>query len=453
MTPSTADIDQPLSLRMRPRRLEDFAGQEDIVGPGTVLRLAIQEDTLSSAIFWGPPGCGKTTLAEIIAELTKAEFVKVSAVTAKVSDVRAVIAAARERQKGYGRRTIMLLDEVHRFNKAQQDTLLPAVEDGSIILIGTTTENPYFEVNSALISRSRVFQLTGLSDSDLSAIANRALKDKDKGLGREKIRLDKPAEEHLVKTAGGDARSLLNGLEAAAIAARTDAKGIKRITLEIAEDAMQRRALLYDMKGEAHYDVASAFIKSMRGSDPQAAVYWLAVMIYGGEDPKFIARRMIIFASEDVGNADPMALVVATAAAQAVQNVGLPEARINLSQAAIYLAAAPKSNASYLAIDAALKDVAKGPQGAPPKHVRNAPHPGMKEHGYGVGYKYPHNFPGHVVDQDYLPPELKGREYYKPSGNGAEALIKKRLETIKYDKIKPSDNESGGKPGEGADET
>lgn len=446
MTPSTADTDQPLSLRMRPRRFEDFAGQEEIVGPGTVLRLTIQEDTLSSAIFWGPPGCGKTTLAEIIAEMTKAEFVKISAVTAKVSDVRSVIAAGRERQKGYGRRTIMLLDEVHRFNKAQQDTLLPAVEDGSIILIGTTTENPYFEVNSALISRSRVFQLNGLKDSDLSAIVERALKDKENGLGRDKIVLDKAAEEHLIRTAAGDARSLLNGLETAALAARPDAKGAKRVTLEIAEDAMQRRALLYDMKGEAHYDVASAFIKSMRGSDPQAAVYWLAVMIYGGEDPKFIARRMIIFASEDVGNADPLALVVATAAAQAVQNVGLPEARINLSQAAIYLAVAPKSNASYVAIDAALKDVEKGPLAPPPKHVRNAPHPGMKEHGYGLGYKYPHNYPGHVVDQSYLPPELKGREYYKPSDLGAEALIKKRMESNKYDKIKAPDNGSGGKP-------
>ncbi len=446
MTPSTADTDQPLSLRMRPGRLEDFVGQEDIVGPGTVLRLAIQEDTLSSAIFWGPPGCGKTTLAEIIAAMTSAEFAKISAVTATVGDVRKVIAAARERRKAYGRRTIMLLDEVHRFNKAQQDTLLPAVEDGSIILIGTTTENPYFEVNSALISRSRVFQLNGLTNNDLSVILKRALKDKDNGLGRENIVFDKPAEEHLIKTAAGDARSLLNGLEAAGQAARPDDKGRKRVTLEIAEDAMQRRALLYDMKGEAHYDVASAFIKSMRGSDPQAAVYWLAVMIYGGEDPKFIARRMIIFSSEDIGNADPMALVVATAAAQAVQNVGLPEARINLSQAAIYLATAPKSNASYTAIDSALKDVEKGPQGAPPKHIRNAPHPGMKEHGYGVGYKYPHNYPGHVVEQEYLPPELKGREYYKPSDSGAEALIKKRMADNKYDKIKTPGDGSGGKP-------
>ncbi len=446
MTPSTADTDQPLSLRMRPRRLEDFVGQEDIVGPGTVLRIAIQEDTLSSAIFWGPPGCGKTTLAEIIAEMTSAEFKKISAVTATVGDVRKVIAEARERKKAYARRTIMLLDEVHRFNKAQQDTLLPAVEDGSIILIGTTTENPYFEVNSALISRSRVFQLNGLKDGDLAAIIKRALKDKTNGLGRENVVFDKDAEDHLINTAAGDARSLLNGLEAVAQAARPDAKGRKRVTLAIAEDAMQRRALLYDMKGEAHYDVISAFIKSMRGSDPQAAVYWLAVMIYGGEDPKFIARRMIIFASEDVGNADPMALLVATAAATAVQNVGLPEARINLSQAAIYLATAPKSNASYLAIDAALKDVEQGPQGAPPKHIRNAPHPGMKEHGYGEGYKYPHNYPGHVVEQEYLPPELKDREYYKPSDSGAEALIKKRMADGKYDKIKAPDKGSGGKP-------
>jgi putative ATPase len=445
---STADIEIPLSLRLRPRRLEDFVGQKDIVGPGTVLRQAIEDDTLSSAIFWGPPGCGKTTLAEIIAEMTKAEFVKVSAVTATVADVRKVIATARERKQGYGRRTIMLLDEVHRFNKAQQDTLLPAVEDGAIILIGTTTENPYFEVNSALISRSRVFQLNGLSDKDLSDIIDRALTDKVNGLGGQNLKLAPDAKEHLIKTAAGDARSLLNGLEAVANAIAGGKN--KRITLKLAEDAMQRRALFYDMKGEAHYDVASAFIKSMRGSDPQAAVYWLAVMVYGGEDPKFIARRMIIFASEDVGNADPMALVVATAAAQAVQNVGLPEARINLSQAVIYLATAPKSNASYLAIDAALKDVERGPQGSPPKHIRNAPHPKMKEHGYGVGYKYPHNYPGHEVEQEYLPPELKGREYYKPSESGAEALIKRRMENNKYDKIDAPATEAVDSPEEEA---
>lgn len=432
---STADIETPLSLRLRPRRLEDFAGQKDIVGPGTVLRQAIKDDNLSSVIFWGPPGCGKTTLAEIIAEMTEAEFVKVSAVTATVADVRKVIAAARERRQGYGRRTIMLLDEVHRFNKAQQDTLLPAVEDGAIVLIGTTTENPYFEVNSALISRSRVFQLSGLSEDDLSSIIDRALDDTVNGLGGQKIKLSPEAKEHIVRTAAGDARSLLNGLEAAAHAARSGAGKERKISLKIAEDAMQRRALLYDMKGEVHYDVASAFIKSMRGSDPQAAVYWLAVMIYGGEDPKFIARRMVIFASEDIGNADPMALVVATAAAQAVQNVGLPEARINLSQAVIYLATAPKSNASYLAIDAALRDVERGPLAPPPKHIRNAPHPAMKEHGYGIGYKYPHNFPGHSVKQEYLPPELKDRKYYKPSESGDEALIKRRMENSNYDKI------------------
>jgi putative ATPase len=436
--PSTAGTDSPLSLRLRPRRLEDYAGQEDIVGPGTLLRQAIEDDTLSSAIFWGPPGCGKTTLAEIIASLTKAEFVKVSAVTATVGDVRKVIALARERQKAYGRRTIMLLDEVHRFNKAQQDTLLPAVEDGAIILIGTTTENPYFEVNSALISRSRVFQLKGLDDQALGKVLDRALSDDTNGLAKEKVKLEAAAREHLITMAAGDARSLLNGLEMAALAVKPGKSGSRTVTLKDAEGAMQRRALIYDMKGEAHYDVVSAFIKSMRGSDPQAAVYWLAVMIYGGEDPKFIARRMVIFASEDVGNADPMGLVVATAAFQAVERVGLPEARINLAQAVTYLATAPKSNASYVAIDQALKDVESGAAASPPKHVRNAPHPKMKDHGYGAGYKYPHNYPGHVVEQEYLPPALRGKIYYEPSDQGREADIKRRMDEDKYDKINTS---------------
>lgn len=436
---STEGIDRPLSLRMRPRRLEDFAGQEEIIGPGTLLRTAIEEDTLSSVIFWGPPGCGKTTLAEIIANVTKADFVKVSAVTATVSDVRKVIAVARERKTGYGKRTIMLLDEVHRFNKAQQDTLLPAVEDGSIVLVGTTTENPYFEVNSALISRSRVFQFKKLNEAALRSVMARALEDKEMGFGKLPIKIDDDAAAHMAYMAAGDARALLNGLEMAVLTVKADAKGARTITLKDAEDATQRRALVYDMKGEAHYDVASAFIKSMRGSDPQAAVYWLAVMIYGGEDPKFIARRMLIFASEDVGNADPTALLVASAAFQAVERVGLPEARINLSQAAIYLATAPKSNASYLAIDAALSDIAKGASEEPPMNVRNAPHPGMKEHGYGKDYKYPHNYPGHVVEQDHLPESIRGREYYKPSDNGAEADIKKRMRKADYDKIeKPS---------------
>lgn len=435
----TEGIDQPLSLRMRPRRLEDFAGQEEIIGPGTLLRTAIEEDTLTSVIFWGPPGCGKTTLAEIIANVTKADFIKVSAVTASVSDVRKVIAVARERKKGYGTRTIMLLDEVHRFNKAQQDTLLPAVEDGSIVLVGTTTENPYFEVNSALISRSRVFQLKKLSEAALRNVLSRALSDKENGFGELLIDVAEDAAAHMALAVAGDARTLLNGLEMAVLSVKPNKSGVRIITLKDAEDATQRRALVYDMKGEAHYDVASAFIKSMRGSDPQAAVYWLAVMIYGGEDPKFIARRMVIFASEDVGNADPMALTLAIAAFQAVERVGLPEARINLSQAVVYLATAPKSNASYLAIEAALRDVAAGASEEPPMNVRNAPHPGMKEHGYGKGYKYPHDYPGNVVDQDYLPEALRGREYYKPSDNGAEADIKRRMMKADYDKIeKPS---------------
>lgn len=424
---STEGIDAPLALKVRPRTFSEFVGQQEIVGPSTVLRRAIEEDTLSSVIFWGPPGCGKTTLAQIIANRTKAYFVKISAVTASVNDVRKVIGQAKERQIGYGQRTILLLDEVHRFNKAQQDALLPAVEDGTIILIGTTTENPYFEVNSALISRSRVFQFSALSQDDLRKILNTALKDKERGLGKEKVRLDKKAFEHIIQMANGDARSALNALELAVLTASQDKEGAKHITLQMTEDAIQKKALLYDRVGDTHYDTISAFIKSMRGSDPQASLYWLARMIYAGEDPRFIARRMVIFASEDIGNADPQALVIATAAAQAVEYVGLPETRLNLAQAAIYLATAPKSNAVIQGIDQAMKDVEEKEAPPPAKHLRNPAHPGLKKHGYGEGYKYPHNYPGGRVDQDYLPENLKGTKYYQPSDTGFEKEIKRRM--------------------------
>lgn len=432
---STEGIDAPLALKLRPRDFFEFVGQKDIVGPGTVLRKAIEEDTLSSAIFWGPPGCGKTTLAQIIAHKTKADFVNISAVTASVADVRRIAQEARERQIAYGQRTILLLDEVHRFNKAQQDALLPAVEDRTVILIGTTTENPYFEVNPALISRSRVFQFEALAEQELQAVLERALKDKERGLGGEKIRVEKDALDHLVSTANGDARSVLNALELAAATTVPD-KGVKRITLPIAADAIQKKALLYDRVGDTHYETISAFIKSMRGSDPQAALYWLARMVYAGEDPRFIARRMVIFASEDVGNADPQALVIATSAAHAVEYVGLPEARLNLAQAAAYLATAPKSNAVIKGIDQALKDVAEKPTPPPPKHLRNPAHPGLRGHGYGAGYKYPHNYPEHWVEQDYLPEVLKGRQYYEPSDSGFEKEIKRRMGEIKKRMIK-----------------
>lgn len=427
MMQSAEGIDAPLALKIRPLDFSEFVGQQEIVGPDTVLRKAIEEDTLSSVIFWGPPGCGKTTLAQIIANRTKAYFVKISAVTASVNDVRKIIGQARERQIGYGQRTILLLDEVHRFNKAQQDALLPAVEDRTIILIGTTTENPYFEVNPALISRSRVFQFSALTQDDLKQILTRALKDRRKGLGKEKVKLEEKAFEHIIQMCSGDARSALNALELAVMTALPDKERTKRVTLEMAEDAIQKKALLYDKVGDTHYDTISAFIKSMRGSDPQAALHWLARMIYAGEDPRFIARRMVIFASEDIGNADPQALVIATSAAHAVEYVGLPEARLNLAQAAIYLATAPKSNAVIQGIDRALKDVEEKETYPPPKHLRNPAHPGLKKHGYGEGYKYPHNYPGGWVGQDYLPENLKGAKYYKPSGAGFEKEIKRRM--------------------------
>ncbi len=424
---STGGSDTPLALRMRPRTLDEFIGQTEIIGEGTILRSAIESDLLTSMILWGPPGSGKTTLASIIANMTQAAFIKVSAVIATVSDVRKIIGQARERKTGLSQRTIMLLDEVHRFNKAQQDTLLPAVEEGTIILIGTTTENPYFTVNAALISRSRVFQLSALSEEDIGTIVKKAITDKERGLGGEKLKIDKKAYDHLVRASSGDARSALNALEMASSITKPGKNGVKAIDVDVMQDAVQRRAVQYDRAGEAHYDTISAFIKSMRGSNPQAAVYWLARMVYAGEDPRFVARRMVIFASEDVGNADPQALMVATAAAQAVEFVGMPEVRLNLAQAAIYLATAPKSNSAIKAIDGAIKEVKEGRLGLPPKHLRNPAHPGLRQHGYGAGYKYPHNYPGHIVEQEYLPEDLKGKVFYEPSDQGFEKDIAKRL--------------------------
>ena len=424
---STGGSDIPLALRMRPRTLDGFIGQKTIVGSGTILRRTIEGDMLTSMILWGPPGSGKTTLASITANMTKAYFVKVSAVTATVADVRKIIGQARERKVGLEQRTIMLLDEVHRFNKAQQDTLLPAVEEGTVILIGTTTENPYFSVNAALISRSRVFQLSPLSEDEIKDIMTRAIEDKEHGLGTERLKIDQKALDHIIRASSGDARSALNALEVAVSNAKNGKNGMKHIDLAMAQDAVQKRAIQYDRAGEAHYDTISAFIKSMRGSDPQAAIYWLARMIYAGEDPRFIARRMVIFASEDVGNADPQALIVATAAAQAVEFVGMPEARLNLAQAAIYLATALKSNSAIKAIDSAISEVKEGRLGLPPKHLRNPAHPGLKEHGYGKGYKYPHDYPGHVVEQEYLPEEIRGKRFYEPSDQGLEKDIGKRL--------------------------
>jgi putative ATPase len=398
-------------------------GQEHIVGPGKLLRRAIETDRLfSSIILWGPPGTGKTTLAMIIANTTKSYFAAISAVMAGVADIRRIIAEAKDRRGMYGQRTIVLVDEIHRFNKAQQDALLPHVEDGTIILIGSTTENPYFEVIAPLVSRSRIFQLRPLSEEDLMIILRRALADEERGYGRLKVEVDDEAMAHLVRVAGGDARIALNALELA-IETTEPEEGVIHIDLAIAEDSIQRRALVYDR--EAHYNTISAFIKSLRGSDPDAALYWLAKMIYAGEDPRFIVRRMIIFASEDVGNADPQALVVATSAANALEWVGLPEAQYNLAQAAIYLATAPKSNSTG-AYFKALADVEREGKVEVPDHLKDASRDG-KALGHGAGYKYPHGYPDHYVPQQYLPDELAGRRYYEPSEQGYEKVIKERL--------------------------
>ncbi|TEU19420.1 MAG: AAA family ATPase [Anaerolineales bacterium] len=420
----------PLAARMRPRTLNEFAGQEHIAGEGRLLRRAIETDRLfSSIILWGPPGTGKTTLAMIIAHRTKSHFDTISAVMAGVKDIRQLVKAAKDRRGMYGQRTIVLVDEIHRFNKAQQDALLPHVEDGTIILIGATTENPYFEVIGPLVSRSRVFQLKPLSEDELRGVLKRALTDEERGYGKRKVRLDEQALAHLVRIAGGDARTALNALELAVESTPPDGQGFVHVDLKVAEDSIQRRALLYDKDGDAHYDTISAFIKSLRGSDPDAALYWLAKMIYAGEDPRFIVRRMIIFASEDVGLADPQALTVATSAAQALEWVGLPEAQYNLAEAAIYLATAPKSNSAG-AYFKALADVEKEGKVEVPDHLKDATRDGQAL-GHGQGYKYPHNYPGHHVRQQYLPNEMQGRRYYKPGELGYEREIAKRLKRFR----------------------
>lgn len=418
--------DAPLAARMRPRTLDELVGQEHIVGPGRLLRRAIEADRLGSIILWGPPGTGKTSLASVIANTTESAFEAMSAVTAGVKELRQVIAAARNRRVMRGLRTILLVDEIHHFTKTQQDALLPHVEEGLITLIGITTENPYFEVIGALVSRSRVFRLEPLSDEETALILERALSDAERGLADSGAELDQEALAHVVRVAGGDARIALNALELAVETTDPDDDGVIRITLEIAEDSIQRRALLYDKDGDAHYDTISAFIKSLRGSDPDAALYWLAKMIYAGEDPRFIARRMIIVASEDIGNADPQALTLATSAAQALEWVGLPEAQYNLAQAAIYLATAPKSNSTG-AYFKALADVEEEGLVEVPDHLKDSSRD-RKALGHGEGYLYPHDHPHHFVRQQYLPDRIQGRRYYEPSDEGYEKKIRERLE-------------------------
>ncbi len=404
----------PLADRIRPEALDQFVGQEHIVGEGRILRKMLKEDKLVSIIFWGPPGSGKTPLARIIAHLTKSHFVQFSAVTSGVADVRRVVKEARARLKAYNRKTILFIDEIHRFNKAQQDAFLPHVEDGTIILIGATTENPSFEVIGPLLSRTRIFTLERLGPEEIKKILEQALKDEKKGLGQYKIKLAPKALDLIIEGSNGDARVALNAVEIGAETTRPDKEGVRHIDLNTAEESLQSKALLYDKGGEEHYNVISAFIKSMRGSDPDAALYWLARMLEAGENPRFIARRMVIFASEDVGNADPQALSVATAAAGAVEFVGMPEAQINLAQAVTYLACAPKSNASYTGLLAAKKDVKKTLNLPVPLHLRNPVTPLMKSLGYGKDYKYPHDFPEGKVKQEYLPKGLEKKKYYRP---------------------------------------
>jgi putative ATPase len=418
--------DAPLAARMRPRTLDEMVGQEHILGPGKLLRRAIEADRLGSIILWGPPGTGKTSLASVVANTTESAFESMSAVLAGVNELRQLIAAAKNRRMLSGSRTILLVDEIHHFTKTQQDALLPHVENGMVTLIGITTENPFFEVIGALVSRSRIFRLEPLSDDDVAMILRRALTDAERGLGDRKVELKEEALDHLVRVAGGDARIALNALELAVETTAPDADGVIQVTLEVAEDSIQQRALLYDKDGDAHYDTISAFIKSLRGSDPDAALYWLARMIHAGEDPRFIVRRMIIFASEDVGNADPRALTVATSAAQALEWVGLPEAQYSLAQAAAYLSTAPKSNAAGGYFDA-LADVKEEGVTEVPNHLKDPSRDG-EALGHGQDYKYPHQYPDHFVRQQYLPGRLQGRRYYDPSDQGYEKEIRERLD-------------------------
>ena len=417
----------PLAARMRPNTLKEFVGQEHIVGEGRVLRKAIESGQLPSIILWGPPGSGKTTLAFIIANTTASYFSSVSAVTAGVADLRRIIEEARERRKLYQTKTILFIDEIHRFNKSQQDAVLPFVEDGTITLIGATTENPSFEVISPLLSRARVFTLNPLTDDEIKIIIQRALRDKEKGLGNIKVEIEDEAITQLITVSNSDARTALNALELAVMTTLPDENGIRHVTLPVIEDALQHRALMYDRAGEQHYDLISALHKSLRDSDPDASLYWLARMLEAGEDPLFIARRLVRAASEDIGMADPQALVVAMAAQQAVHFIGVPEGNLALAEAAVYLATSPKSNSLYAAYSGIQNEVKHGKNEPVPLHLRNAVTKLMKDVGYGKGYKYAHNFPGHIVEQQHLPDSLKDKKFYFPGELGYEKLVNDRL--------------------------
>ena len=416
---------QPLAARMRPLSLDDYAGQSHILAPGQLLRRAIEADRVQSVIFYGPPGTGKTSLAQIIARQTRSQFERLSGVESNVADMRRVLSAAANRLENTGRATILFIDEIHRFNKAQQDVLLPDVESGVIKLIGATTHNPFFFVNSPLVSRSQIFELRPLTAEDLMGLLQRALTNSERGLGHLRIRAEEAALRHLAVLSDGDARKALNSLEIAALTTEPGPDGVLHMTLEVAEQSIQKKAVVYDGDGDAHYDTISAFIKSMRGSDPDAALYWLAKMIHAGEDPRFIARRIVICAAEDVGLADPMALVLANAALAAAEFVGWPEARIPLAEATIYLATANKSNSAYRAIDAALEDVRSGRTLPVPAPLRDASYQAAAQLGHGVGYQYAHDGRDHFVAQDYLGAE---RRYYEPTEQGVEKKIKERVE-------------------------
>ena len=426
----TMENESPLASRLRPKKLEEVVGQQHIVGKDKLLYRAIKADKLTSVIFYGPPGTGKTTLAKVIANTTSADFTQINATVAGKKDMEAVVKQAQDSLGMYGRKTILFIDEIHRFNKGQQDYLLPFVEDGTIILIGATTENPYFEVNGALLSRSIVFELKALEIPEIKELILRAVNDSEKGMGSYNAVVDDEALDFLADMAGGDARSALNAIELGILTTPRASDGKIHITLEVASECIQKRVVRYDKNGDNHYDIISAFIKSMRGSDPDAAVYYLAKMLYAGEDVKFIARRIMILASEDIGNADPQALVVATAAAQAVERVGMPESQIILSQAAAYMACAPKSNSAVNAIFAAMDSVKKT-KTTVPVHLQDAHYGGHEKLGHGIGYKYAHDYPNHYVKQQYLPDEIQGEHFYQLSNMGYEKKLKEHMEFIR----------------------
>lgn len=425
------ETNRPLAYRMRPRTLDEFIGQEHIVGKDKLLYRAIKADRLTPMIFFGPPGTGKTTLAKIIAKSTKAHFAQLNAVTSGIKDIRTIISEAQDRSKYEEQKTVLFIDEIHRFNKSQQDALLPYVEDGTIILIGATTESPMFEINHALLSRSRLFQFKLLTTQDIMKLLKLALSDKERGFGHYPITFEKEALNHIALVANGDARNALNALELAVLTTDKNKEGMIHLTKAIAEESIQERMLGYDKQGDEHYDTVSAFIKSMRGSDPDATLFWLAKMIYAGEDPSFIARRILIHAAEDVGLADPNALLIAHAACYATEYIGMPEARLILAEAAVYIATAPKSNAIITSIDKALSLMKQSTNTTVPAHLRDSHYKGAKELGNGIGYLYPHDFRDGFVPQNYLPEDLRGLKLYHPSERGLERNIKKRLDYFK----------------------